>query len=68
MVEFALQSQDPADAARAEAAGFVAFLVADHPGTGVSPFATLAHAAAGTTTISLGTYVVNAGVREPLHI
>ena len=68
MVEFALQSQDPADAARAEAAGFVAFLVADHPGTGVSPFVTLAHAAAGTTTISLGTYVVNVGVREPLHI
>ena len=68
MIDFALQSQDPADAARAEAAEFAAFLVADHPGTTVSPFVALAHAAATTASITLGTYVVNAGVREPLHI
>ena len=73
-VTFALQAQ-PTDAVqwqalarRAEAAGFVAFLVADHPGSSASPFVALAAAASVTESIALGTYVVNAGVREPLHI
>ncbi|AGL14712.1 LLM class flavin-dependent oxidoreductase [Actinoplanes sp. N902-109] len=72
MVEFVVQAE-PRDAGgwlevarRAERAGFAALLVADHPGTGASPFVALAAAAAVTSTIKLGSYVVNAGVREPL--
>jgi len=53
-------------ARRAEAAGFTTFYVSDHPGYGPSPFVALAAAAAVTSTIKLGSYVVNAGVREPL--
>ena len=72
MTEFSLQVS-PGDAAewretarRAEAAGFDSLTVADHPGTCVSPFVALAAAAAVTETIRLGSYVVNAGVREPM--
>lgn len=53
-------------ARRAEAAGFTSFYVSDHPGYGPSPFVALAAAAAVTSTIKLGSYVVNAGVREPM--
>jgi probable F420-dependent oxidoreductase len=53
-------------ARRAEAAGFESLLVADHPGACAAPFVALAAAAAVTTTIRLGSYVVNAGVREPI--
>jgi probable F420-dependent oxidoreductase len=53
-------------ARRAEAAGFTTLYVADHPGYGPSPFVALAAAAAVTSTIKLGSYVVNAGVREPM--
>jgi probable F420-dependent oxidoreductase len=55
-------------ARRAENAGFASLLAADHPGTGESPFVVLGAAAACTTAIGLGTYVVNTGVRDPLHI
>jgi probable F420-dependent oxidoreductase len=72
MATFSLQVQ-PQSAAewldtarRAEAAGFGALLTADHPGSCASPFVALAAAAAVTTTIKLGSYVVNAGVREPM--
>ncbi|WP_067496480.1 LLM class flavin-dependent oxidoreductase [Actinoplanes sp. TFC3] len=72
MAEFVLQTL-PVDAAdwlevarKAEAAGFDALLVADHPGSCASPFVALAAAAAVTTTIKLGSYVANAGVREPM--
>ncbi|GAA2572182.1 LLM class F420-dependent oxidoreductase [Winogradskya consettensis] len=72
MAEFSVQA-DPEDAAgwlgtarRAEGAGFSALLVADHPGSCASPFVALAAAAAVTSTIRLGSYVVNAGVREPI--
>ncbi|MFI5492837.1 LLM class flavin-dependent oxidoreductase [Actinoplanes sp. NPDC051859] len=72
MVEFALQVQ-PLDARewvetaqRAEAAGFTTLLAADHPGSCAAPFVALAAAAAVTSTIKLGSYVVNAGVREPM--
>ncbi|MEV0006113.1 LLM class flavin-dependent oxidoreductase [Micromonospora sp. NPDC050980] len=49
-----------------EAAGFDALHAADHPGSGPSPFVALAAAAAVTGTLGLGSYVSNAGVREPL--
>ena len=55
-------------ARKAEKARFEAFLVADHPGVTASPFVALATAAAATSKITLGTYVVNAGVRDPLQI
>jgi probable F420-dependent oxidoreductase len=72
MVAFALQVQ-PENAAdwldtarRAEAAGFDTLLAADHPGACASPFVALAAAAAVTSTIRLGSYVSNAGIREPI--
>jgi probable F420-dependent oxidoreductase len=72
MATFSLQVE-PQNAAewldtarRAEAAGFDTLLTADHPGSCSSPFVALAAAAAVTTTIKLGSYVVNAGVREPM--
>ncbi|WP_436523336.1 LLM class flavin-dependent oxidoreductase [Actinoplanes sp. HUAS TT8] len=74
MTTFSLQAR-PTDAAdwldlarRAEAAGFHALYTADHPGTSASPFVAVAAAAAVTSTIRLGSYVVNAGVREPILI
>lgn len=53
-------------ARRVEAAGFDALLASDHPGHGASPFVALAAAAAVTSTLGLGSYVSNAGVREPI--
>ncbi|MDQ1476565.1 MAG: hypothetical protein QOE62_1794 [Actinomycetota bacterium] len=52
-------------ARRVEAAGFDALYVADHVGVTASPFAALAAAAAVTTTLRLGTYVLNSGAYEP---
>lgn len=57
-----------ATAAMAEAEGFGALYVADHPGSTAAPFVALAAAAAVTTTIRLGTYVANTGVWEPLAL
>ncbi|BEL12808.1 LLM class F420-dependent oxidoreductase [Actinoplanes sichuanensis] len=72
MTTFALQAQ-PADAAswlalarRAEAAGFDTLQAADHPGSCAAPYVALAAAAAVTSRITLGAYVANAGIREPL--
>ena len=65
---FSLQSRDPADAARAEALGFDAFLAADHPGTWPSPFPVLAAAASAGSRVRLGTCVVNAGLRDPVEL
>jgi len=72
MADFALQAQ-PQDAAdwldlarRAETAGFDTLLAADHPGSCAAPFVALAAAAAVTTRLRLGSYVSNAGVREPI--
>ncbi|MFC4072041.1 LLM class flavin-dependent oxidoreductase [Actinoplanes subglobosus] len=72
MTTFALQAQ-PADAAswldlarRAEAAGFDTLQAADHPGVCAAPYVALAAAAAVTSRITLGAYVANAGIREPL--
>lgn len=53
-------------ARRAEAAGYDALLIGDHPGVVPSPFVALAAAAAVTGRIGLGSYVSQAGVREPL--
>lgn len=53
-------------ARRCESIGCRALLVADHPGSGPSPFVALAAAASVTTTLRLGSYVVNAGVHNPL--
>jgi probable F420-dependent oxidoreductase len=53
-------------ARRCETLGVRALLVSDHPGAGPSPFVALAAAAAVTTTLRLGSCVVNAGVRDPL--
>lgn len=55
-------------ARRLEAAGFAALLMGDHPGSGASPWPALGAAAAVTRTLRLGTYVVQAGVREPMHV
>lgn len=55
-------------AQRAEAAGFETLFVADHPGTTAAPAAALAAAGAVTSTLRLGTYVANAGVRDPLAL
>ncbi|MBO4163177.1 MULTISPECIES: LLM class flavin-dependent oxidoreductase [Micromonospora] len=72
MTVFSLQAT-PTDAAgwvdlarRAEAVGFDALLAADHPGDVTSPFVALAAAASVTSTIGLGSYVSNLGVREPI--
>lgn len=55
-------------ARRVEAAGFSGLLAGDHPGSGASPWPALGSAAAVTSTLALGTYVVQAGVREPMHV
>jgi probable F420-dependent oxidoreductase len=68
---FVLQTRDAnlADVARqAEDAGFRGIAVPDHPGTTWSPFVALASAVGATERLSLGTAVVNCGVREPLDI
>jgi probable F420-dependent oxidoreductase len=53
-------------ARRAEEIGFEALYVADHPGSCAAPFVALAAAAAVTSRLRLGSYVANAGVREPI--
>ncbi len=55
-------------AVKAEDLGFDALYVAHHVGVAASPFVALAAAAAVTSTLRLGTYVVNCGVRDPLAI
>ncbi|MEU4793588.1 LLM class flavin-dependent oxidoreductase [Micromonospora tulbaghiae] len=72
MATFSVQAH-PTDAASwtelartVEAAGFDALFAADHPGDCASPFVALAAAAAVTSTLGIGSYVSNAGVREPI--
>jgi probable F420-dependent oxidoreductase len=55
-------------ARRLESAGFRGLVMGDHPGTGASPWPALGCAAAVTQTLKLGTYVVQAGVREPVQV
>lgn len=76
MADIAVSVQaEPADlpswlglARQLESAGFRALLMGDHPGSGASPWPALGSAAAVTTTLMLGTCVVQAGVREPMHV
>jgi probable F420-dependent oxidoreductase len=51
-----------------EASGFRGLLAGDHPGSGAAPMPALGAAAAVTHTLALGTYVIQAGVREPMHV
>jgi probable F420-dependent oxidoreductase len=55
-------------ARRLEASGFRRLLAGDHPGSGAAPMPALGAAAAVTRTLELGTYVLQAGVREPMHV
>lgn len=55
-------------ARRLESAGFRGLVMGGHPGSGPSPWPTLGSAVAVTKTLKLGTYVAQAGVREPVHV
>lgn len=52
---------------RLEASGFHALLMGDHPGSGPSPWPALGAAAAETHSLRLGTYVLQAGIRDPVQ-
>jgi probable F420-dependent oxidoreductase len=71
-VSFAVQAAPERDwsafARRVEDLGFEALCLADHPGLTASPFVAAAAAATLTTSLRLGTGVVNCGVRSPLDI
>ncbi len=54
-------------ARRLESSGFEALLAGDHPGAGASPWPALGAAAAVTTSLNLGTYVLQSGVRDPVQ-
>jgi len=61
--------EDPVGVAqRAEAAGFDVFLLPDHVGVGPAPMPALASAASATSTIRLGTFVLNADMRNPVQL
>lgn len=73
-ITFAVQAQ-PEDgpswaglARRAEEVGFEAIAVADHPGSTASPFVALAALAPVTSSIRLGTAVLNLGLWDPLAL
>jgi probable F420-dependent oxidoreductase len=51
-----------------ESSGFRGLLLGDHPGSGASPWPALGCAAAVTQTLTLGSYVAQAGVREPIQV
>lgn len=55
-------------AQRAEKAGFDIFTVSDHVGSGPAPMPTLAAVAGATRRIRLGTFVVNATMRNPVQL
>ena len=55
-------------ARRLESAGFRGLVMGDHPGSGASPWPALGCAAGVTDSLRLGTYVAQAGVREPMHV
>jgi len=55
-------------ARRLESAGFRGLVMGDHPGSGASPWPALGCAAGVTERLRLGTYVAQAGVREPMHV
>ncbi|MGZ0191268.1 MAG: TIGR03621 family F420-dependent LLM class oxidoreductase [Acidimicrobiales bacterium] len=53
---------------RVEAAGFDIFLVSDHVGPGRSPLPQLAAVAATTSTLRIGTFVLNSDMRNPVQL
>lgn len=55
-------------ASAAESAGFDIFQVGDHVGTEPTPFVSLAAAAAATSTIRIGTLVLNNDLRHPVTV
>lgn len=55
-------------ARRAEAAGFDVFTLSDHVGPGVAPMPTLGAIAEATSVIRLGTFVLNATMRNPVQL
>lgn len=55
-------------ARRAESMGFDVFLTSDHVGPGDSPMPVLAAAAQATTEIRVGTFVLNADMRNPVQL
>lgn len=57
-----------ADAQAAEASGFDVVSVADHIGPGLSPMPALAAIATQTSSIRLGTFVINAEFRNPVQL
>jgi len=60
---------DPvAVAQRAEAVGFDVFLLPDHVGGGPAPMPALAAVASATSSIRLGTFVLNADMRNPVQL
>lgn len=62
-------ADDPiAQAKRAEASGFDVVVIGDHIGPELAPMPTLASIAAATSSIRLGTMVVNADVRNPVQL
>lgn len=62
-------SDDPVELAkRAEATGFDVAVIGDHIGAELAPMPTLAAIAAATSTIRLGTMVLNADVRNPVQL
>lgn len=59
----------PIEAARrAEALGFDVVTASDHVGPGDAPMPLLAAMAAATTTVHLGTFVLNADMRNPVQL
>lgn len=62
-------ADDPVNAAlRAEASGFDIAVIGDHIGAELAPMPTLAAIASATTSIRLGTNVINADVRNPVQL
>ena len=60
---------DPvASGRRAEELGFDVVLTSDHVGPGWSPMPTLAAIATATSTVRLGTFVLNVGMRNPVQL
>ncbi len=68
--QFSSQDGDgPVEVARrAEATGFDVFTMSDHVGPGVAPLPTLGAVAEATSTIRLGTFVLNATMRNPVQL
>lgn len=65
----AQDGQGPVEVAqRAERAGFDVFTLSDHVGPGVAPMPTLGAIAQATESMRLGTFVLNATMRNPVQL